>query len=128
MVQNVLTVADFDSMLDEYAGRQVTHTPAVRTISNITGQETIADGTPATLKAYFMKTNQKWDFEKMGFLEAGHAVALTKYADGVVKNDKITADGSDYRVKEVYNVPGVFSSTSSATAMVYTACNLFLID
>ncbi|MBT7402268.1 hypothetical protein HN777_00580 [Candidatus Woesearchaeota archaeon] len=126
MVQNVFTVTDFDNMLDSYAGRQVSHTPAVRTISNITGQETIADGTPATIKCYFVRTNQKWDFDKAGFMEQGHAIVLAKYADGVVKNDKITADSSKYRVREAYNVSGVFSSTSSATTFTYTVCNLFL--
>ena len=128
MTQRVLSVADFDSILDNYAGRQLTHTPVVRTISNITGQETLGDGTPKTLKAYFMRTSQKWDFEKMGFLEKGDAVALTKYADGVVKNDKITVEGNKYRVREAYNVPGTFDSTGSGTTMTYTACNLFLIE
>jgi len=126
MVQNVLTVADFDSMLDNYAGRQVTHTPQTRVLSNISGQETFSDGTPATLKAYFMRTNQNWDFEKAGFLEKGNAVLLAKYADSVVKNSKITVDSQTYRVKEAYNVPGVFNSTGSGTAFVYTACLLFL--
>jgi len=127
-MQNVLTVADFDRMLDNYAGRQITHTPIVKTTSNISGQETLTDGTSVTIKAYFMRTNQLWDFEKMGFLEKGNAVMLAKYADGVVKNDKITADGNDYRVKEIFSVPGVFSSTSDDTSFVYTAANLFLID
>ena len=126
MIQNVLSVADFNSILDDYSGRQVFHVPAVRTVSNISGQETIADGTPVTLKAYFMRTNQRWDFEKMGFLEQGNAVLLAKYADGVVKNDKITVEGSNFRVKEAYNVPGIFESSGSGTAFVYTACNLFL--
>ena len=128
MVQNVLTVTDFDNMLDNYAGRQITHTPIVKTTSNISGQETLTDGTSVTIKAYFMRTNQLWDFEKMGFLEKGNAVMLAKYASSVVKNSKITVDGNDYRVKEAFNVPGVYDSTGSGTSFVYTACNLFLID
>jgi len=128
MVQNVLTVEDFNQILDNYAGRQVTHTPVTQTISNVSGQETLTDGTPGAIKAYFMKYNQTWDYAKAGFLEQGDAVMLAKIADGVKKNDKITADGEDYRVQEAFDVPGVFDSTGSGTTMVYTACNLFLIN
>jgi len=128
MVQNVLTVNDFDRILNDYAGRQISHTPIVKTTSNISGQETLTDGTAVTIKAYFMRTNQKWDYQKAGFLEVGDAVVLAKYADTVQRNDKITVDGFDYRVKEAFNVPGVFSSTTSGTSFVFTACNLFLIN
>ena len=128
MVQNVLTVDDFDRILDDYAGRQVSHIVVTQSTSNISGQETFADAAPVTIKCYFMLTNQQWDFEKAGFLEKGDAVMLAKYADSVGKDDKITADGKTYRVKEAYDVPGVFDSTGSGTAMVYTACNLFLIS
>jgi hypothetical protein len=128
MVQTVLSVNDFDRILDNYTGRQITYTPIVKTVSNISGQETLTDGTPKNIKAHFIRTNQQWDFEKLGFLEKGHAVALTKYADGVVQDGKITEGGNTYRVKEAYNVPGVFDSTGEGTAFVYTACNLFLIS
>ena len=128
MVQLVLSVNDFNSILDNYSGRQVLHTPIVRTVSNISGQETLTDGTSVTIKVHFMRTSQRWDFEKAGFLEKGDAVMLTKYAAGVVKNDKITVGENDYRVREAFNVPGTFSSTSDATSFTYTSCNLFLID
>ena len=128
MTQSVLSVNDFNSILDNYSGRQVLHTPIVRTVSNISGQETLTDGTSVTIKVHFMRTSQRWDFEKAGFLEKGDAVMLTKYAAGVVKNDKITVGGNDYRVREAFNVPGTFSSTSDATSFTYTSCNLFLID
>lgn len=128
MVQNVLTVEDFDSILDEYAGRQVSHTPVTKTTSNSTGEETLTDGQAVTIKAYFMLTNQKWDFGKAGFLEKGDAVMLAKIADSVGKNDKITVDSAVYRCREVFNVPGVFDSTGSSTSFVYTAINLFLTE
>jgi len=128
MVQSVLSVNDFDRILDNYTGRQVTHTPVVKTVSNISGQETLTDGTSVTIKAHFMRTNQKWDFEKAGFLEKGDAVLMAKYADNVVKNDTITAGGNDYRVREAYNVPGVYDSMGTGTTYTYTSCNLFLIN
>ena len=126
MVQNVLTVSDFDRILDDYAGVQVSHTPITRSTSNVTGQETLTDGTPANIKVYFMRTEQAWDFVKAGFVEKGDAVMLAKVADSVVKDDKITFKGSVYRVREAFDVPGVYDSTGSGSSFVYTACNLFL--
>lgn len=128
MISNVLTTGDFDKILDDYSGRQVTHTPVVQTVSNISGQETLTDGTTKTIKVHFLRTAQSWDFEKAGFLEKGDAVMLSKHADGVKKDDKITADSQVFRVREAYNVPGVFDSTGSSTSFVYTSCNLFLIE
>ena len=128
MVQNVLSTSDFNRILDDYAGVQVSHTPVTKTTSNVSGQEALADGTPANIKCYFMRTGQNWDFEKAGFFEKGDAVMLAKVSDAVAKNDKITFKGSVYRVKEAFDVPGVFDSTGSGSSYVYTACNLFLIS
>jgi len=126
MTQDIFTAADFDHVLNNYAGRIITHTPAVRTVSNITGEAKIADGTAVTIKAYFMRTSQKWNYDKMGFMQQGDAVMLAKYADGVVKNDKITVEGKNFRVKEAYSIPGTFDSTGTGTSFTYTTANLFL--
>lgn len=128
MVQNILSVADFDQILDNFGGRQVAHVVITKTTSNISGQETLSEAGPVTIKAYFMRTGQDWDYAKEGFLENGDAVLLSKYATGVVKDDIITVEGINYRVREAYDVPGVFDSTGSGTAFVYTACNLFIAE
>ena len=128
MVQNVLTVADFDRVLDNYTGRVVSHIPQVKTTSNITGQETLTDGTAVNIKAHIFRTNQNWDFAKAGFLEKGNAVMLSKYADSVGKDDVISMEGDKFRVRESFDVNGVYDSTGSGTSFVYTASNLFLIE
>ena len=128
MVQNILSVADFNQILDNYAGRQVAHVVTTKTTSNISGQETLSGASPVTIKAYFMRTSQKWDYSKAGFLENGDAVLLSKFADGVVKDDIITVEGINYRVREAYDVPGSFDSTGSSTTFTYTACNLFISE
>jgi hypothetical protein len=127
MTQSILSVTDFDSILDNYAGQQMSLIKVTQSTSNMYGEETLTDATAANIKAYFMRTGQNWDYSKMGFLEKGDAVALTKYADSVVQNDKITVGSETYRVKEAFNVPGVFNSIGSGPTYVYTACNLFLI-
>jgi len=126
VVQNVLTADDFDRILDDYAGSVVSHTPVTKTTSNKSGKETLSDGTAANIKCYFMRTGQNWDYVKAGFIERGAAVILAKYADSVAMNDKITFKGVVYRVRERFDVPGVFDSTGANTTYTYTACNLFL--
>lgn len=128
MVQKVLSVADFDSILDNYFGRQISHTPIVKTRSNVTGQETLTEGTTVNIKAHFSRTGQNWNFNKAGFFEKGDAVALCKYADSVSKDDIITVEGIKYRVKEILNVPGIFDSTGSGSSYTYTSVNLFLYE
>ena len=128
MVQAILSTADFDRLLDSYAGRQVSHTPITKTTSNISGQETLTDGTPVTLKAYFVKTSSKVEFENAGLTITGQALLLAKVADGVSRDDKIIADGETYRVRETYDVNGTYDSTGSGTAAVYTACSLWQLS
>jgi len=125
MVNTILSVADFNAILDDYAGRTLSYTPVTQTISNNTGEETLTDGTPKDVKCYVMKTNQNFDYKEMGFLERGDVVALFKIADAVTVNGKITINGEVFRIREKYDVPGVFDSSTTAT-YVYTACNLFL--
>jgi len=127
MVNNVLTVADFNAILDDYAGRTVSHTPVTLSTSNITGEETLSDGTPGNIKCYLMKTSQNFDFKEFGFMEQGDMVGLFKIADSVDVNDKVTVNSEVFRVKEKFDVPGVFDSSTDAT-LVYTVGNLFLIS
>jgi len=125
MVQRILNVTDFDWILDNYAGRMLTHTPVTKSMSNYTGEETLTEGTPVSIKCYVMKTGQGFDFRAMGFLEKGDMVGLFKIADSVTLNSLITVNGEKFRVKESFDVPGVFDSTGSGTVYVYTAANLF---
>lgn len=127
MVQRVLNVDDFDWMLDNYFGRELTHTPVTKTDSNYTGEEILTNGTPVGIKCYVMKTSQNWDFKQYGFMEKGDLVGLFKLADLVTLNSIITVNGENFRVRESFDVPGVFDSGGTAT-YVYTFANLFLIS
>lgn len=127
MVQRMLSVEDFDSILDNYAGRTISHTPVTQTTSNVTGKETLTDGTPVNIKCYVMKTGQRYDYGKYGLTEKGDAICLAKVADNVKLNSKLTFNGEIFRVRESFDVPGIFDSSGAAT-YVYTVANLFLIE
>lgn len=128
MTQKVLTQSDFEAMLDSYAGRQVSHIVVTKTTSNISGQESLSEASPVNIKAYFMRTAQNWDYQKSGFFEKGDAVMLAQIPAGVTIDDIIIVEGEKFRVKEAFDVPGVYDSTGSNSIYVYTACNLFLYE
>ena len=127
--QNILSVKDFNNILEDYAGQRVQHVPVTKTLDNLSGQETLTEGTMVYIKAYFMRTSQNWDYAKAGFIERGDAVLLSKYDDSVGKDDLIILnDVGTCRVKEVFSVPGVFGmDQTSDTEYVYNTCNLFLV-
>lgn len=127
MSQKILSVEDFNSILDNYAGRTISHIPVTQSTSNISGKETLSDGTPANIKCYVMKTGQNFDYGKYGLTEKGDAICLAKVADNVRVNSKLVFNGETFRVRESFDVPGVFDSTGAAT-YVYTVCSLFLIE
>jgi len=128
MVQKILSKNDFQRILDSYAGQLIKRIPITKTTNNNSGEETLTQGTPVMIKAYFMRTGQRWDYQKAGFIEKGDAVLLAKYEDRVSKDDLIVQETSGTcRIKELYDVPGEFGMQSaSETKFVYTACNLFL--
>lgn len=127
MANVILSVADFNQILDSYAGRTLSHIPVTQSTSNITGEEVLTDGTPVNIKCYMIKTGQNFNYQEMGFMEQGDMVGLFKISDSVAKDSKITINGEVFRVKEAFDVPGVFDSTTTAT-YVYTAANLFLVS
>ena len=128
MAQSILSVEDFDRILDDYSGRLVSHTPRTTTYDNVTGEESFTDGSSTNIKCHFFKMEQKWWFDKAARIEGGDAQLLSKVADNVQINDKITADGETYYIKDRIRVPGVFDSASDSPTFVYDYCNLFLVE
>jgi len=125
MVQVFFSSDDFLNFLTS-VGRLVSLQHVTKTTSNITGEETLSMGTAANIQAYFVRTNQRWDYDKAGLKELGDGILVSKYADAVQKDDLITVDSSKYRVRERYDVPGTFDIDGSSTAYVYTVCSCYL--
>lgn len=126
-INELFPAASWQIVLDDW-GRQVSHIPVTRTNSNITGQETITEGSPSNIQAYFVRTNQLWNFQKAGFLEKGDAIMISKYSDSVVTPDRVSADGQKYRIAEAFDVPGTLDNYGSGTVMVFTVCRLVMIE
>lgn len=103
-------------------GKSVTHTPITKTTSNVSGQETLTDGTPVAITAVFLLMHNKWYFDKEGLVEGGDAYLMAKPADNVRENDKITAFSETFRVVGKPMTRYVDPSASTAS---YIFCNLF---
>ena len=128
MASNVIiSIADFNQILDSYAGRTIPHTPVTQSTSNVTGEEILTDGTPVDIKCYVMKTNQSFNYREAGFIELGDMVGLFKIADNVKINSKFTVNGEVFQAKESFDVPGVFNPEEEAT-YIYTVGNLYLLS
>lgn len=125
MVQVILSQDNWEKDFLGAFGRYASYTPVTKTTSNITGEETLTSGTPTNISCFFIKTNQRFDFEKNGLTEVGDAVLLAKYSDGVVKDGIITIDSQTYRIRQRYDVPGTFDKDGNSFAFCYTACALF---
>ena len=127
MVQKIFTATDFENLLDNYHGQQVTHTPVTKSINNLSGEEILTEGSSVTIKCFLIQPNQNWDYKKEGFLEKGDAIALIKYADSVQLNSiLLDINNRKYRVKERYDVKGTYDSSGTETTYTYTVANLFL--
>jgi len=107
-------------MITKY-GDDVSHIPVVKTINNMTGDETLTDGSATTCRVYIVRKNAAWFTDKAGFIAGGDAVMLADSSITVNINDKVTWKGNTYRV----HVALIRNNIGGNTA--YTACQLFLI-
>lgn len=114
-INNFFTTTDFETILDDF-GRQIVHIPITRSISNYSGRETLTEGTPVVIEAYFIRTEQAWDYEKAGLTEKGNAVLLAKHADAVEKDDLVLADGTNI---EISSIDGDATTISITTASAH---------
>lgn len=104
-----------DSILTRLS-RTVTYTPVTKTTDNMSGDETLTDGSPSSKSCVFFKKGSPWTFTKEGLFNLGDAFILVNATAGwtPAKNDKITVDGETYRVDEVRPR---YSDASSSTLL-----------
>lgn len=86
-------------------GKSVTRTPRTKTTDNITGRESWADGTPATITAVVVRSTKAWMFDKEGQIEGGDAYLMGAYNLTINEGDLITDDSIKYYVKNLLTLP-----------------------
>lgn len=113
------TNAPFEIMLDDYA-KTISRTPITKTTSNLSGDETLTEGTPANISGAFFRKRDGYHPEKWGLLQSADAVLIVKDSVTVNKDDKLTYDGESYRADDII-------TRRMGTVVFYHAIACFLI-
>ncbi len=93
--------------------------PVSKTISNITGDETLTDGTPDTAyECIFHRKQDQWALDNPGKMQNADAIVIVKTSATLNVDDKITRVGEDYRVEAVVT-DYLFSQNISKNARVF---------
>ena len=100
--------------MTNWFGRRVYHLSSTLTYDNLSGGETISEGTPTELTVHFVRTSQNWDFAKEGYLEKGDAVLIAHYSAGVKKEDIIITDGNTLEMTSIDGDATTISITTPA--------------
>lgn len=102
-------------------GVEVTRTPVTTTISNIGGQKTYSEGTPATITVVFENPKQDYKLDKAGLTERFDARMFIAYNQTMNKRDKITHNSKIYRVSKVTDK--LFNGNT-----LFKTVNLFFVE
>ena len=127
-INAIMSRQDFDNILATYSGHRVSHIPTTKTLSNISGEETLTEGSAVNINVHFVWTSDPYDYNKSGLTQIGVAIMLSRIPDGVKKNDTITTESKKFRVQEIYDVKGTFQQDAAGTETVYSVCSLFEAD
>ena len=88
----------FDSMIDKFS-KTLTYTPVVKTLNNVTGDETLTEDSVSTIKGVFYRASDVWNIKRFGEMQGADAKLIIKTTTSVTRNSKITFDSIDYRIK-----------------------------
>ena len=93
------TEADFYGGPIKDFGRLLTLTRVTTTVSNITGEKTMTDGTELNIIGVFQRKSPVYSLMKEGLRQDVDAVAYIDKDQEIARNDKITVNGFTYRVE-----------------------------
>jgi hypothetical protein len=93
-------VTAFETMIDNFS-KTISRTPITQTISNISGNETLTEGTSANITGAFFKQQDSYAQSNPGLIQNADAVLIVKTSVTINKNDKLTYNGESFRVDEV---------------------------
>ena len=87
----------YEIMIDNFA-KVIIRTPITKTISNISGDEELINGTPVNISGAFFRKDDSWSQGKEGLFQGADAILLVKKEVIISKDDKISFDSEDYRI------------------------------
>lgn len=111
-----MSEADFESILNSYAGRQVTLVKNTITFSNQSGSRIEVEGTPSQVKAYVVRYNANFTYDKAGFIHAGQAVGLFLPTTNPAVDDFVYTDGLYFTIS---NIDGDATTITVATSSAH---------
>jgi hypothetical protein len=82
-------------------GSSVTITPVVKTTSNISGDETLTEGTSFTATLYVSRKTSDWFVDQAGLIKGGDLLIVAPPTTDIDKDYVVTFNGDDYRVHYV---------------------------
>ena len=113
------TNAGYELMIDNF-GKTISRTPITKTESNISGDETLTEGTVVSITGAFFRKEDAWAQDKEGLFQGADGILMIKDGITVNKDDKITYDSEDYRVQKVI-------TRLLGTTVFYKTARCFLI-
>lgn len=92
--------APFEEMITNFS-KTLTRTEVTKTISNLTGDETLTEGSDTSISGAFFRQEDEWAFDKAGLFQGADAVLLILSSVTLNRDDLITYDGEVYRVDKI---------------------------
>jgi len=95
-----LTNKPYQEMINNFQ-KEITYTPVTKTTDNISGDETLTEGTSSTIKGAFYREEDVYSQEFAGLFQGADAILIILPNITVNKNDLITYDSEEYRCDKI---------------------------
>jgi len=120
-VSGALFAAKYKEMLGAaFFGKDLVVTPVTKTTSNITGDETLTEGTSVTVKGSLYKASDKYAQDNPGLIKDADAVVTFPPGTSIAKDYKITWNSENFRVDDTEEQ--AFGKTN-----IYIICRVYII-
>ena len=114
-----LTNVPFSTMITNFS-KTLSRTPVTKTVGNISGDETLSEGTPVNISGAFHSKEDSWSQDKEGLFQGADSVLMVKSTVTINKDDKLAYDSENYRVDKV-------TTRRLGTTVFYKVARCFLI-
>lgn len=103
-----------------FFGKTLTITPVTKSTSNVTGSETLTEGTSFTTNGSLYKASDQYFQDKQGLMKGADAIVTLKPGTDIGKDYTITWNSETYRVDDVEEQ--AFGETN-----IYIICRVYII-